>query len=105
MTPQRTRRTRVKFTPGPGHTAEVLPFEIDGYELRNHWREMMLQIMDESGKSMIQLADEAGISWATLYNWKNGKTKMPRMDKLDAVARMCGYIIVFQRYSRNSPGR
>jgi DNA-binding phage protein len=43
------------------------------------------------------LADQAGVSHGTLYNWLDGKTMKPRIDTLTKVAKACGYEIVLKR--------
>lgn len=36
------------------------------------------------------IAEIAGVSQATVANWRSGRTKWPRIDKLAAVARVAG---------------
>lgn len=53
----------------------------------------MLELVDEaerSYKSYEQQAAEAGISAATLRNWKNGRVHRPRIDTLEKFAASKG---------------
>ena len=43
------------------------------------------------------IAEEAGCSWVTLYNWCSGKTTHPRIDTLTNVGRALGFQIVLKR--------
>lgn len=39
------------------------------------------------------VAEQAGCSWVTLYNWCSGKTTHPRIDTLTNVGRALGFNI------------
>jgi hypothetical protein len=49
------------------------------------------------------IADEAGISFQTLYNWCAGTTFSPQLRTIAAVARALGYEVVIKRTKAAPP--
>jgi len=47
--------------------------------------------MDDTGYDIARIAKESGVSYSTLSNWENGKTKRPQHCTLTAAVRAMGY--------------
>lgn len=43
------------------------------------------------------IAEEAGVHFTTLYNWRNAKVVSPRLNTLIAVAEALGYTVELKR--------
>lgn len=48
------------------------------------------------------LAAASGVCRATLYNWCDGRTKLPRLDTLVKVAKVVGYKIILVKADKKS---
>ena len=59
------------------------------------------RIIAELNKYVFEdIADLAGVSVPTLYNWSNGKVKAPQLRTLAAVASVLGFEVTLTRISR-----
>lgn len=56
--------------------------------------EKLQALLDKSNKTAYQVAQETGISTATLSNWKNGKY-VPKVDKIKILADYFGVSIEY----------
>lgn len=53
--------------------------------------EIIGELFKYDNAGLEQLAESASIHWVTLYNWKSGKTSLPRLDTITRVAVAMGY--------------
>lgn len=69
--------------------------------------EVFLEIIQElwryGGDEIKELANEAGVHYSTIYNWRNAKTLSPRISTFIAVAKVLGYTVVLQRVQTSTP--
>lgn len=59
--------------------------------------EIIIELHDFTDAGLQDLAAQAGVCVATLYNWKGGTTLKPRIDTLTGVARALGYEIILKK--------
>lgn len=57
-------------------------------------------LLDKSGKDLLEISEQAGVSLAAMYFWMNGTTTNPRLDTLHRVADVLGYDLVLKRRLR-----
>lgn len=59
------------------------------YETKRAFSKNLIRLLDSSGETQIQLANALGVSKSTVSSWCTAE-KMPRMDKIEAIARHFG---------------
>src|SRR5688572_15265685 len=47
--------------------------------------------VEDSNKRLSAVTRESGVSYSTIYNWFNGKTRRPQFATVNAVARVVGH--------------
>lgn len=62
--------------------------------------DLLAELYPISVEARKDVADEAGVSDSTLYNWLYGSTINPRIDTMIKVAEVLGFAIVLQRKQR-----
>ncbi len=55
----------------------------------------MRTVVQDSGRSYLEIHELSGVSTGTLWNWFNGKTRRPQFAALNAVARALGHELGF----------
>jgi hypothetical protein len=51
----------------------------------------LIEIVEQSPKSLKKICDESGVSQSCIRNWMYGRTKRPHNVTMDFVARAIGY--------------
>lgn len=64
------------------------------------YRTIVSHLWELDHMGMRELATTAGVSEATLYNWRGGKVYAPRLNTLTAVALALGYDIVLRKHRK-----
>lgn len=54
-------------------------------------------IVEDSRKTINQVAIESGVSSSTMYNWFHGKTRRPQFATVEAAGRACGRTLVWKK--------
>lgn len=57
--------------------------------------ELIKTMRTRAGYSVARLADELGCVVQSVYNWENG-SNVPSAETLLAIARICGYELIFR---------
>ena len=65
--------------------------------------ELLLALMDEDGKSVRQLAKEAGVSATAIQNIRSGKSGDMRLKNFVGVVKAFGYNIVLEKDGHRIP--
>jgi hypothetical protein len=51
-------------------------------------------LIERDPRTIVELAEDAGVHWMTLYFWVSGQTRFPRLDKLARVLAELGHELV-----------
>lgn len=56
-------------------------------------------VVQASGATYKEIEEASGVTWQTMHQWFEGKTRRPQAATLNAVARALGYKLGFVQYA------